>query len=183
MTDSWTSGTFECETQRKDGKRVCVGPKGGKAWVSHMHAHTHAHSHTHTGTHCDLALLWAALDMKALMLPAVWDELCVALQQNMQVCRWTVPCGDQSRGDCIHLQYLGLCGISLFLPIYLILSFLSSCLSDFFCIFIFCFIFSFSSHFISFLSLEEKTEWVSFTFSRYAQVTHNSKITVSPFSF
>lgn len=70
MTDSWTSGTFECETQRKDGKRVCAGPKGGKAWVLHTHIHTHTCIRTRTYStrtlrYCDLALLWVVLHMKA----------------------------------------------------------------------------------------------------------------------
>lgn len=59
MIDSWTSGTFECGTQREDGKCVCAGPKGGKAWISHTHTHMRACMHAHTHIHRNAHTLWS----------------------------------------------------------------------------------------------------------------------------
>lgn len=152
MTDSWTSGTFECETQSKDGKRVCVGPKGGKAWVLHTHMHTHAmHTHTHL-QHTYTHILWSYSTLGCaphesilcfLLFETSWVSLC---NRTSVVCRRTVLCGT---GEIIHHQHLGLGGICLSSIVHLAFSLslsLSTSVSGYFCNVIFIFIFLSYSH-------------------------------------
>lgn len=153
MTDSWTSGTFECETQRKDGKRVCAGPKGGKAWVLHTHTHTHADVHTHAHLqHTYTHILWSCSTLGCaphesilcfLLFETSWVSLC---DRTSGVCRQTGPCG---AGEIIHHQHLGLGGISLSSIFHLAFSLslsLPQHLSVYFCNVIFNFIFLHYSH-------------------------------------
>lgn len=145
-------------------------PRGEKPGF-HRHTHMRAHTHVRTQhTHCDLALLWAVLHMKASMLPAVWDELCVALQKSIQVRIYVQTdrsvCMETTAGEIVSVlafaEYLP------FFPLCLICSSVTLLSTSFFLSFSFPLSSVFSFTYLLLLLLcpqRAKIEWISFTSS------------------